>query len=60
MENGKSLLITPTEACELLHCTPRTLIRWAKKLKFARLGRNYVRLDVERKIANLMKDGEAV
>jgi len=40
----------------LLQCGPRTLSRWAAKFKFAKLGRNYVRADVEKKIAALVEE----
>lgn len=40
----------------LLQCEERTLTRWASKLKFARLGRNFVRADVEAKIAALVEE----
>jgi len=40
----------------LLQCGERTLTRWATKLNFARLGRNYVRADVEKKIAALVEE----
>jgi hypothetical protein len=37
----------------LLQCGERTFDRWASKLKFAKLGHNFVRADVEKKIAAL-------
>jgi len=40
----------------LLQCGERTFDRWASKLKFAKLGRNFVRADVEAKIAALVKE----
>tara|TARA_R110002153_G_scaffold198973_2_gene352422 strand:+ start:171 stop:305 length:135 start_codon:yes stop_codon:yes gene_type:complete len=40
----------------LLQCGERTLTRWATKLKFARLGNNFVRADVEKKIAALAEE----
>ena len=52
----KPLLITRAETMALLQCGPRTLTRWASKFKFARLGRNFVRADVEKKIAALVEE----
>tara|TARA_R110000744_G_scaffold101622_1_gene195905 strand:- start:761 stop:895 length:135 start_codon:yes stop_codon:yes gene_type:complete len=40
----------------LLQCGERTLTRWATKLNFARLGNNFVRADVEKKIAALAEE----
>jgi|TARA_R110000851_G_scaffold7528_1_gene29192 hypothetical protein len=40
----------------LLQCGERTFTRWASKLKFAKLGRNFVRADVEKKIAALVEE----
>ncbi len=53
---SNSLLITRAETMALLQCEERTLTRWASKLKFARLGRNFVRADVEAKIAALIEE----
>lgn len=52
----KPLLITRAETMALLQCGPRTLSRWAAKFKFAKLGRNYVRADVEKKVAALCRE----
>lgn len=55
-QKEKPLLITREETMNLLQCGPRTLSRWAAKFKFAKLGRNYVRADVEKKIAALVEE----
>ena len=55
-QTQKPLLITREETMTLLQCGPRTLSRWAAKFKFAKLGRNFVRADVEKKIAALVKE----
>ena len=52
----KPLLITRAETMALLQCGERTLTRWASKLNFARLGHNFVRADVEAKIAALVEE----
>tara|TARA_R110000782_G_scaffold244315_2_gene331091 strand:+ start:2562 stop:2696 length:135 start_codon:yes stop_codon:yes gene_type:complete len=40
----------------LLQCGEKTFTRWAGKLKLAKLGHNFVRADVEKKIAALVKE----
>ena len=51
-----SLLITRAETMALLQCGEKTFTRWAGKLKLAKLGHNFVRADVEAKIAALVKE----
>ncbi len=55
-QKPRPILITQQETMNLLQCGPRTLSRWAAKFKFAKLGRNFVRADVEKKIAALAKE----